>query len=185
MRDDLHKGAPVPSRYRSLIKECTRSEEPAADETRHFAERAVIGEFSSELSTRFLRKMLDLANAPQQLLATNWASDLSPGIDRSGFEDRVVAHLARIASTDGLSGASLVRALRDTIRERVAANVRAFDGHLAAKCPRQRQQAMALLRSALACVDIEAHAVAIAKGEMPRMPKRRPVGPRSADEDLR
>jgi len=186
MRDDLHKGAPVPRRYRSLIKACA-GKGPDLNESvaQQRASNAVVEELQRELSPRFIHHLHEALAAPQQVMPIGSPAGLSlPREPRSPLEARVVEHLPRHLATMVAAPTALAGALRDSIRERIAAHQRAIDGHLARELPYSRALVMQRIRIALGTVPIDKHCAALLRGERFTLApqKRMPI---NIDEDLR
>lgn len=186
MRDDLHKGAPVPPRYRSLIKACEGNgsdhDELVAQQR---ASNAVVEEFQRELSSRFIHRLHEAFTAPQQVMPIGSSAGLSlPRDPRTPLEARVLEHLSRHFATTVAIPRAVAGALRDSIRERVSAHERAIDGYLAQKLPFSRALVMQRIRTALGTVPIDNHCAALLRGERFALAPQKRI-PIDIDEDLR
>src|SRR5438552_3052140 len=97
MRDDLHKGAPVPRPYGWLIKACAAREPDGGARAAQKAHEAVVAEVNVEMSPRFIRQLVAVVAAPQLSLTPPSLADLGLGhAELSTLQRRVVEHLPRV-----------------------------------------------------------------------------------------
>ena len=173
MRDDLHKGAPVPSPYRRLLKAAMGGEPPP-----FVAHESVIHELR-ELTPGFLRQLVLAFGSPQvPFLVSALASISEAGV--SPLDQRVAEHLARCLASD----ASVAEAFAQAIHERLTSRIYALDGYLALKEPRARFALLRRTRGALDGVDVRGYCAALLRGE-PVKASRRKKPAFDVDEDLR
>ena len=103
----------------------------------------------------------------------------------SGREQEVLDQIERL-SADGLGGRDLAQeAYRGILVRDSEAQLRALDGYLRVKAPREHDEVMGRLRSSLSeGADISAMAQELADGQTPTAPDPR-TRPLDLDEDLR
>lgn len=177
VRDDLHKGAAVPRRYRELIRECAKKK-PGGARACELATKAVAAELAGEISGPFVARL------------SRWLGELrleEPTVDALGarhpLERRVVEHLQRAALSPH-DGDPVVRACIDAVAERVRSHERAIDAHIAVKDAVLRSEVVPRVTGFLGSVNIAALVAELMRGARPE------VGPAGSqvvtlEEDLR
>ena len=183
MRDDLHKGAPMPMSFRRLIKACTDRDAELAI-TR--ANEAVEQELRSEISETTVKRALETFAGPQLTLRPPDRVDLwSEDEPHSALEGRFVDYLEREAATSRATPDVVQRALVNTMQERLAAHIRAIDSHIAVKSPRDRFEVMTRLRAALRNAPVESRCHDLLAGNKnPSRPLRRKRATFDLEKDL-
>lgn len=180
MRDDIHKSAPVPPRWRSVVHACERD---ADWEVRgpSSAERAVVAELTEGITTPFRNALLAEQGRAQGLLFTE------PGViaglraqATSALETRIIDHLERLSSAGRFTREIVRQAISLAASERVSAFLRELEGHLVLRFPKARREMMRRLHQVVRDVRIDQHSTKLASGQRPSIERDKP---RSIDLD--
>lgn len=185
VRDDLNKGAPVSRPWRSLLKAC-QTEVDARERGPARARIAVLADVRGSTREEFRRFVSDLASDDPSLFSIEDKLGTMRGDpELSGREQEVLDQIERL-SADGLGGRDLAEeAYRGILVRDSEAQLRALDGYLRVKVPREHDELMGRLRSSLIeGADISAIARELADGQTPTAPAPR-TRPLDLDEDLR
>jgi|ERR1051326_2426953 hypothetical protein len=129
MRDDIHKSAPVNSKWRQYLKRCLRDAD-RGDRAFEAAADAVAADCRQEISPAVISAVLERFNTSQpDLFISNlegFVGSADNGVLGQSFLDRV-----RLAEMNGpLSRAAIESALADAIAARVEDRARAMIGHI-------------------------------------------------------
>lgn len=177
MRDDIHKNAPVSSGWRRLIRAAARNADWSETVGQH-AQGAVNGELRREFDETLVAEVIEATNTPQQnLFGTGEVlRELAHGRVLSELERRFLDHLGRL-SREAPDRAAVRAAITQTIEDRIRANLREIEGHVAQSHPAVRAELMRRLRAGVAQVSPAELADGILRGDRPTMPtdKARPL----------
>src|SRR5262249_49390660 len=143
MRDDIHRLAPVPPRWKRLIRACANDAD-WSDEGPEAAKRAAVDDLRRGLSPSFLNDLAKAACVPE-LFARETIDRLCQR-QLEPFTLRVAAHMKRAAEQGASTGQAIADGIAAAIRESANAQLRNTDGHLARRFPRERADMMARLR---------------------------------------
>ena len=181
MRDDLHKGAPVPFRYRRLILACIRDRPDREERSRERAFDALVGDVRAELSEAFWNRIS--TQQPQLALGIAVPVPSLAGLKLTPLEGRASQYFAR-AHCEGSSGyIAAEKAIRSAVEERRDAWVRMIDGHVAVKeSARNRAIVMQRIRNAMASVPLNE---VCASAWSPRGRAAKEKSPFDVDADIR
>lgn len=176
MRDDLHKGAPVPARWRRVLRAVR------APDWRDLAPRrireAVAADLRSWLATEFvdqLRRLHGRSLDRSEIEMLGWLA-------RSTLERAIAIQLTAVFDRERRGSAAVPLALRGAIAEITSRPLRAMESHVAAKSPNSVPVVRRRFRAALTTADAPALAQNIIEGlDLPR-PARRYL---DVDADLR
>lgn len=146
MRDDIHKNAPVPPEWRWLIRAAARD----ADWSENVAPRArdaVRAEVHRDLDESLVAEVTDAVLERQRHLFGTGARlrELEHGRTLSELERRFLDHLNRLGRAS-FDRAAVRMAIIQTVEDRIAANLREIEGHVARSYPSARSELMRRLR---------------------------------------
>jgi len=181
----LNKGAPVSRPWRSLLKAC-QTEVDARERGPARARRAVLADVRDSTREEFRRFVSDLTSDDPSLFSIqDKLGTIRGDPELSGREQEVLDQIDRL-SADGFDGRDLAQeAYRSILVRDSEAQLRALDGFLRVKAPRERDEVMGRLRDSLGeGADISDMARELAHGETPTAPAPR-TRPLDLDEDLR
>lgn len=181
MRDDVHRRAPVPPRWRALLKAC-RNEASTRERGDIAALRVMEQELRSGLPAGFHSALRTATRGNQPTLTA--ARDLAGSARGAPLAVAVAATLATRQPRGAVSSAHVIDAVCTAVRASAAAYVRELDGYLALEAPRDRKPTVARLKAALGRVDLQPSAQKVARGEEVTVSRfsRKTLG---TDEDLR
>ncbi len=185
VRDDQHKGAPVPRRWRALLQVC-QQEVDAMERGPARARQAVLEGVRDGIRPEFRRFLSDLSSdEPGLFCMEDMLRTMHDDPELNGHEEEVLDQFERLVQ-DGLSGQQLAQEAYGSILVRSCeAQLRQLDGFLRVKAPSERAVVMQRLRNAIADgVSVPAVARELASGQLPAAPRPK-TRPLDLDEDLR
>lgn len=162
MRDDVHRRAPVPPRWRALLKAC-RNEASTRDKGDIAAARVMQQELRSGLPAEFQSALRAATLGNQPTLTA--AHDLAASARGAPLAIAVATTLAIRQPTGAVNSAHVSDAVCTAARATAAAHVRELDGYLAIEAPRERKATVARIEAVLGGVDLQPVAQQIARGE--------------------
>lgn len=174
MRDDIHKGAPVPARWQVFIKH-SASEAYWRIKSQHSAQEAV-----SSVARGIRPSTLD---AIEKLIGASQISIAGPMADLeqvraqrplNTLENCLFDRLIEEGATGPLSHDALFSSVKGALSERMEANMRATEIHVQTKSPHDRPELMRRLRNSLEQVDLEATCTAVLERRV--LPAKRKPG---------
>jgi hypothetical protein len=162
VRDDVHRRAPVPPRWRALLRAHRNEASSRSD-----GDAAAVRVMERELRVGFPSSFrTELAKATKHRQVTLTATrDLEESARGAPLAQRLAAELAMRRPTGGIAGAHVEEAACTAARSLAAAYLRELDGYLALEAPRERRAAMVRMRSSLRKVDVAGLGRAVANGE--------------------
>jgi hypothetical protein len=181
MRDDVHRRAPVPPRWRALLKACG-SEASTKEKGDLAAARVMQQELRAGLPPAFQSALRSATRDRQPTLTS--ALDLAGSARGAPLAVAVATTLALRHPTGAVNPKHVGDAVCTVAQATAAAYVRELDGYLAVEAPRDRKRAVARMEAVLGTVDLPTMAQQIVRGEqvsVRRYTKKR-LG---ADEDVR
>jgi hypothetical protein len=189
MRDDIHKSAPVPAAWRTLMKRCAL-EADRGTRTTLAAENALRIEIRQELSPGFLLGIRNAANSPQGNLFPIGQKFIKSAAQLGGigstFEEQVIQSLNRHSETEGCTPEATKQALQDVISERLEANARAMTGHWLKCGDAQARDAIIEMKTAVRSIDVTQLVADLVQPSPPPPPSpTKKTGSLNLDEDLR
>lgn len=180
MRDDLHKGAPVPRAWRQLVRACQRDADWQSKAARA-AERAVLSDLGAEVNFGALARCVPSDDRQLPLISA------SIGLQGSqGLEQRAREHIDRLARERGqVDHGVVVDGVVCASQERIENMLRACDGYFACKLkPHERRIMTQRIRDSVATVQVVDHVQSsLATGKI--APQRGPSPLLDIDADLR
>lgn len=173
VRDDIHKQAPVPPRWKALIKACNRDTPGWELESQLAGEAASIFEARS-FRTELIGELTEQLNQPQQvLLVTQEDLDkVSKGRQLLPEEQLLMRHLAVFVAHIPSSRNPLEQALSHSLAARIQARLREIDGFLCSKYRGERQKLMARLRQVMTQQSLSSYVQKILSGGPLQFPKK-------------
>lgn len=167
MRDDIHRGAPVPVAYRRCMKACASDAEWFA-RSGSLARAAIVDEIRAEVRGSFIAEITSEGFARQgSLLPSDPMILPRPVTPDSGLERAIVSHAARRAAKGERVEACVRGAIGDAISERVAAQKREMEGHVARKDPLSRREFSSRMAHAIKTADVDSIARDLVSGRLP------------------
>jgi hypothetical protein len=176
MRDDIHKNAPVPPKWKRVIQASTRDADWSAEGSRRLddvmraelvalAENNFVERLQDELNrqTGLLPGMRDL----EQLRATCCA--------RSAAQESVVGHAIRLARAIGPDHVDVAEAVRHGANEIADNFFRVTEEHCARNFPTQRRELMSRLKTCRSTLDVHEMARSTVGGSLSAKPSMRPM----------
>lgn len=130
VRDDIHKSAPVPTRWKRVIQACERDADWQSEGLR-LAHAALASELNAQIGTKFLNRVRDALDPEQRSLLADHHAILSL-VDgkHTPVEESIAEHVDRLA-VEGHSQTLILRAAVICVaEERVDRWRRACAGHV-------------------------------------------------------
>ncbi len=175
MRDDIHKNAPVPSRWKRVIQASTRDADWFAEGSRRLddvmrRELAVLGE------NNFLARLQgELTHQAGLLPGTRDLEQLRAACcARSAAQESVVGHAIRLARGIGPDQVDVAEAVRHGANEIADNFLRVTEEHCARNFPTQRRELMTRLHTCRSTLDVHRMARSTVGGVLSAKPSMRP-----------
>lgn len=186
MRDDIHKSAPVPPKWRTLMKHCQR-EADRGEVAQRSAAAAMIGEARRELSPRFVAELVRVGSSPQGKLF-GFADSVGDPVELGGrgtaLERRVTEIFRRQLMMGQFGKEGVERAIELALEERHESRLLQMEGHWRGNCNVSDATLLSgEVRAAFGKLSMKTLAQYLVDGEDPRklIPKRPTL---KVDDDL-
>lgn len=186
MRDDIHKSAPVPPKWRTLMKHCQR-EADRGEAAQRSAAAAMIGEVTRELSPQFVAELVGVGSSPQGNLF-GFVHSVGDPVELGGrgtvLERRVTEFFRRQIMLGQFGKEGVERAIYLALEERQESRLLQMQGHWRGNCNVSDATLLSReVREALEKFSLKTLTHCLVDGEDPHklIPKRSTV---KVDDDL-
>ena len=186
MRDDIHKSAPVPPKWRTLMKHCQR-EADRGEAAQRSAAATMISEARRELAPQFVIELVRVVSSPQGNLFA-FADSVGDPVELGGrgtaLERRVTEILRRQLMIGQFGKEGVERAIELALEERQESRLLQMEGHWRGNCNVSDATLLsAAVRAAFGKLSMKTLAHHLVEGEELHklIPKRRTL---KVDDDL-
>jgi hypothetical protein len=167
VRDDIHKSAPVPPAWRTVVKHCTRDAD-RDERAKAAAARAMLKDIRQEVSENFMAELNRKCSDRQSVMFNGTLDELTGVTELGGsghvLEQSVLDNLRRLGQSAQLSPDLLTQAVESALKGRGESRVRAMVGHVLKDGGWGVQECVASLKSAVGAVALRDIAESLVQG---------------------
>lgn len=162
MRDDVHRRAPVPARWRALLKVC-RNEASSRQRGEAAARRILETTLRDGLPPAFRLALAEATDSRQ--LSLTGAQDFAERCRGAGLARDVAVALQVVRPSGAIRTEDVVTAVCAATQTNVGAHLRELDAYLATEAPRGRRATMDRIRGSFENANLRRLAEAVAQGQ--------------------